>query len=663
MLCQARLHVIGRAGKYGCGSRLFTVQLMWVLTLLLAAMPEMADTLSASEVSSFRFESPAVQTISSERIASVASGSVPDVLRYVSGIQIKDYGGLGGLKTVNVRSLGSQHTGIFLDGIRLNNIQNGQVDLGRYSAEDLESVSVFNAGSSSALQSASEQASSSTVYLKSRFPDFSRPYTIEARGGYGSFNTGSGYLSLSKRLGRKTYLKLLGDYRHTDGDYPFTYVNSFGADTTEIRKNSALSSFHIEPSFYYKSANSRLHLKGYWFHSDRGLPGPVIRQGGQVQNGDSQRDDNIFVQGNYGYSEGAFSLKILGKYAYDYCNYLQDTTGNKSVRYKNLHYYQQEGYLSAAAAWKYGNFTFSLAWDNIADYLESDVAGFSDRFRWSSLLASGIRFRYRNLSATGSLVYNHSRDNSGLLYNKVSPFLSFQYSPGHFRFLLYWKNSFRLPTFNELYYVSSPSSNTAHILNPETVDQFDLTAAYSTGARIWSCDFRIDGFYNITRDKIVWIPAANQFVWSAFNYGLVRGYGWTVSADNRFGFGGLSVSALINYTYERSKDLSDPASEWYGGQIAYIPLHSVSSTVSADWKTWSFSANFIYNSVRYRASANIAANLLKPYANLDLMLSKKLFGFMKVSAAVNNATDSSYEIVSRYPMPGINYRLMLQLNF
>ena len=35
---------------------------------------------------------------------------VADAVRHFSGVSVKDYGGIGGLKTVSVRSLGAQHT-------------------------------------------------------------------------------------------------------------------------------------------------------------------------------------------------------------------------------------------------------------------------------------------------------------------------------------------------------------------------------------------------------------------------------------------------------------------------------------------------------------------------------------------------------------------------
>lgn len=636
---------------------------MFLLSLVMLAMLEATDTLSASQVSTYRFESPAVQTISSGRISSIPAYSVPDILRYSTGLQIKDYGGLGGLKTINVRALGSQHTGVFIDGVKISNIQNGQVDLGRYSVEDLESISVVNAHSFSLLQSASELASSSTVYLQTKTPDFSRPYDITLKGGYGSFDTGSAFLSAAVRLSGKAYLKFSGDFKHTDGDYPYTYISASGKDTTARRTNSDLNSLHLEPALYVRSGKSDWQLKGYWFRSDRGLPGPVIRSAAEFRNGNRQRDDNTFIQGSYRYSGDALAVKILGKYSYDYCNYLQDTVKNQSVSYQNLHYYQQEGYFSASAAYRTAGLSCSIATDQIFSHLRSDVTGMSDKFRWNSLLAAQANYRYRNLSAGASAVWSHSSDRDGRRYDAFSPYVSLQYSPGRFRLLLYWKNSFRLPTFNELYYVAYSSANVVHALEPEKTDQFDFTAAYSGSAGIWSGNFKADIYYNITRDKIVWLPIANQFVWSALNYGLVHGYGWDFSADNTLRAADFSLSWLFNYTYERAGDMSDPSSQWYGGQIAYVPLHSISSTLALRWYDWLFSANFIWNSTRFRSSANIASEALEAYANLDLMLSKRFFGFITAALSVSNVTDTGYEIVSRYPMPGTSFRLSLKFEF
>ena len=50
-------------------------------------------------------------------------------LKRFAGVQVKDYGGVGGMKTVNIRGLGAGHTGVTYDGVQVGDCQSGQVDL------------------------------------------------------------------------------------------------------------------------------------------------------------------------------------------------------------------------------------------------------------------------------------------------------------------------------------------------------------------------------------------------------------------------------------------------------------------------------------------------------------------------------------------------------
>ncbi|MDR2449701.1 MAG: Plug domain-containing protein, partial [Prevotellaceae bacterium] len=102
-----------------------------------------------------------VQILSGEALQRLSAHSVADALRYFSGVQLKDYGGIGGLKTVNIRSLGTNHVGVFYDGIAIGNAQNGQVDMGRFSLDNMEAVSLYNGQKSALLQPARDFASAS----------------------------------------------------------------------------------------------------------------------------------------------------------------------------------------------------------------------------------------------------------------------------------------------------------------------------------------------------------------------------------------------------------------------------------------------------------------------------------------------------------------------
>lgn len=114
------------------------------------------------------------QRLEGEQLQRLNSHSLADALRYFAGVQIKDYGGMGGLKTINVRNMGSHHVGVFYDGLQIGNAQNGVVDLSRFSLDDLEEIALYNGQKSEIFQAAKDFASASAVYLKTKRPVFEK---------------------------------------------------------------------------------------------------------------------------------------------------------------------------------------------------------------------------------------------------------------------------------------------------------------------------------------------------------------------------------------------------------------------------------------------------------------------------------------------------------
>ena len=103
------------------------------------------------------------QKLSGQQLERLSTQSVADALRYFSGVQLKDYGGVGGVKTVDVRSMGTNHLAVSYDGITLGNAQNGQIDLGQLSLDNIDELSLYNGQKSAIFQAASDFASASAV--------------------------------------------------------------------------------------------------------------------------------------------------------------------------------------------------------------------------------------------------------------------------------------------------------------------------------------------------------------------------------------------------------------------------------------------------------------------------------------------------------------------
>ena len=155
----------------------------WLLGLLVpvaamarAVVGDSVHTLQDVDVVGVRIAQRMViggQRLDGEALRRLDGGSVADALRYFAGVQLKDYGGVGGIKTINIRSMGSQHVGIYYDGVELGNAQNGQIDLGQLSLDNIQEIAVYNGQRSTLLQPASDFAHGGNVYIRTRQPHFS----------------------------------------------------------------------------------------------------------------------------------------------------------------------------------------------------------------------------------------------------------------------------------------------------------------------------------------------------------------------------------------------------------------------------------------------------------------------------------------------------------
>ena len=81
------------------------------------------------------YETVPIQSVSGDDIRMTGVQSVADAVKRLAGANVKDYGGIGGMKTVSVRNLGAQHTAVSYDGVAVSNTQAGQIDIGRFSLD------------------------------------------------------------------------------------------------------------------------------------------------------------------------------------------------------------------------------------------------------------------------------------------------------------------------------------------------------------------------------------------------------------------------------------------------------------------------------------------------------------------------------------------------
>lgn len=193
------------------------------------------------------------QILSNVDLERLNSHSVADAIRFFSGVQLKDYGGVGGLKTVNIRSMGTNHMAVFYDGIQLGNAQNGQVDLGRFSLDDVEEISLYNGQKSDIFQSARDFGSSGSIYIVTRQPRFekNKNANFKATMKTGSFGLVNPSMRYEYKISDAVSSSLSGEWTNATGRYKFRYRrrNSLGEiayDTTAMRQNGDINAIRLE---------------------------------------------------------------------------------------------------------------------------------------------------------------------------------------------------------------------------------------------------------------------------------------------------------------------------------------------------------------------------------------------------------------------------------
>ncbi|MDR2816642.1 MAG: TonB-dependent receptor [Proteiniphilum sp.] len=630
------------------------------------------------------------QTLSEEQLNKLSVLSVADALRYFSGIQIKDYGGVGGLKTVNIRSMGSQHVGLFFDGLQIGNAQNGTVDLGKFSLDNMEALSVYNGQKSDMLQPAKDYASASAVYMTTRKPVFAggRKNNLTLKAKTGSFDLANASVLWEERLSENLSLSTNAGFIYTSGRYKFRYRKNGGYDTTEVRRNGDVTSLRAEAALFGKIQRGEWQSKAYFYHSERGYPGAAVKKdyGISLLNEDRQKDRNFFVQSSLRKNfSSLYSLKLQAKYANDYMRYIMPP--ESTLEPVDNRYRQQEIYLTAAnlfsiAYWWSAALACDLQWNHLdADGTDMFNANFVQPRRVTALSAAATSMHIQRLKLQGSLLYTFVKDKSARNMavapdkNVFTPTViaSYKLFPKvDLDLRTFYKKIFRTPTFNDLYYVQIGN----RMLRPEYATQYNIGFAYNKrfGKGVLNnLGIQADAYYNKVTDKIIATPTSNQLVWTMINLGYVEIKGIDVGFTQDFKFKELSVNMRLNYTYQTARDLTpeknnggnggtDHTINLFGHQIPYIPYHSGSAVINMAYRSWDMNYSFIYTGERWMLGGNIPENYIQPWYTHDMSVTKN-FTFkttsLKVTAEINNIFNQQYEVVKWYPMPGTNFKINL----
>ncbi|MEZ7709109.1 TonB-dependent receptor [Prevotella pallens] len=629
------------------------------------------------------------QSLKNADLQRLNSQSIADALRFFSGIQLKDYGGVGGIKTVDIRSMGTHHLGIFYDGIELGNAQNGQIDLGQFSLDNIDEISLYNGQKSAIFQPASDFGNAGSVYIRTRKPRFTdgKNYNVKLKVKYGSSDLVRLSALWEQRLSSAVSTSLNAEHLTSSGKYKFNYrrVTPSGVvayDTTAVRQNGDIRADRIDFNVNGILQRGYWNTKVYFYNSQRGIPGAIVNN--VWRRGERQSDLNFFVQNRFQKDiTDRFSTQWLAKYAFYRTHYVNKDTTQLPA---DNRFWQQEFYLSTSNAYEIlPNWSISASYDFRWNKLNADTYRFVFPTRFSNMISLATAFEARFIRIQGSVLASFIHDKlhpttrlmPGMKatdnITKFTPALFIDFpiidkatngASTKLSVRTFAKRSFRMPTFNDLYYTDLGNSN----LKPESATQYDLGVVFNkqyNGHLLKNVQFQADGYYNTIHDKIIAYPKGQQFRWTMLNLGRVHITGIDVmGAIALQPINDLVVTARLQYTYQDARDVTNASDVFYKDQIPYIPYNSGSAIVNLAYHNWTLNYSFIYSGKRYNQQENIPNNYMQPWYTSDVSLQYdfKAFGTKcRAMLEVNNILNQKYDVILNYPMPGINGLVGLQV--
>jgi len=176
--------------------------------------------------------------------------------------------------------LGASHTAVGYNGVLLSDVQTGQIDIGRFSTDNVNSITLNQAQSDQIFQPARFFSAASVLHIHSRIPSFEQGDNTHGKVSLktGSFGLVNPAFYLEQKIGDRLAASFSGEWLSADGKYP--YVLHYGPsknDSTSVekRKNTDVQHLRLEGAAYGKiSQTSRANVRLYYYRSERGLPVP-----------------------------------------------------------------------------------------------------------------------------------------------------------------------------------------------------------------------------------------------------------------------------------------------------------------------------------------------------------------------------------------------------
>ncbi len=555
----------------------------------------------------------AITIITRDEIERSQAGSITELLRGRTGIDIVSQGGAGQLTSMFMRGTNPGHVSLLIDGIRMGSVTAGRVSWEFIPLQQVERIEIVR-GPNSALYGSETIGGVIQIFTRSG----QGPLQWSAMAGGGRYNTREAALDFSGSAdnnwfsGRLSRLETDGfDAREPTVEFgtPINDPDDDGHDNTSL-------SLRAGRRF---SGGAELEFLG--LHAEGNI---------EFDSSDPFPNEDDFVEQVLGVSLRTPLTEFLN---------LTATAGRSLDERKSF----RTGAPGSTTQFDSERRSFSLQ----ADYSNSDTDIFTfgldyhdDRVDSSTPYNETARYtqavfaQYRGERGRHTLLARIRPLDDEQFGSHTTGNLAWGYQlHATTRLIASWGTAYRAPTFNDLYFpdfMGFPTSNPD--LDPEESETLELGAEGSAGGLDW--DLRI---FRTRIDNLIVFDLAT-FLPANVNKATIEGLEATLSGD------------LYGWTTSTSATFLNPSDDNTGNILPRRAKRSLKLDIYRRFGKAAIGASFITQSSRFDDQGNTVK--LGGYGLLDLRASWQLSRDWQLQGRLENAFDKDYQTVDTYNTAG-----------
>lgn len=573
-----------------------------------------------------------------------SSSDINLLLSYATPSIISSYGGYGSVSSIQVRGSGVNHTMLNWNGIPMNSITLGSIDLSLIPVGFADEIYLTH-GAAGSIFGGGTFGGSLALNNKA---DWNNRFLFEANMETASYNNHGAALKFSKGNSTVQY-KVQVFYRRGDNKYKFTDNNKFGSPVANIEHN-AYRNIGLLQNCYFRFGRGNIIETGLWLQDkDKEIPN-ILGEYGQSNANQNDRTQKAYILWKKIFSDSRIEAKT--SYFKDFQRYTDKESASDTINSIESDILTHRIYTDINYR-KYFTDKLVVEFGLSHSFLKGIVSSYGQqKTENQASIYSAAKYYFNNMIANLSLRQEYNEFvNPGRLF---SVGLSKKTQNNKFLLRMNLSNKFRLPTFNEKYW--KPGGN------PDLLPEKGWSTEVGSEANLFGgtnskMNLKIIStvYSSIINNWIQWVPG-NPF-WSPVNYKKVWARGLENALTLSYTKEKKSVKFNLSYDYclSTNVDTYDNNLSITGKQLRYIPFHMAKSVIDFNYQKWNFGLLINYTGKRHTSMDNNPLYVMENYAITDIYLNKE-FQINRfqciVKFRVNNLMNVNYQVVKSYSMPG-----------